>query len=233
MARRPERLHIVIRHLEFLAGSRERPELGVFAQTHAGRPPVPWGQIAPSEPLLVKLADGPIVARAQVEGLRIFEGCDAETLRRATLGYGLHALEAYWSQLPPRFFGMVVFITHENWLEETYTPRIRSRGASWIVAEGTERAVWELAGADAAESLTSTSRQRQTIPARLRFFVLRRDGFACTYCGRQAVRDGVILHIDHIVPFAAGGQTIIENLRTACSVCNLGKGREPLGSASA
>jgi 5-methylcytosine-specific restriction endonuclease McrA len=30
--------------------------------------------------------------------------------------------------------------------------------------------------------------------------------------------------VDHIVPWSKGGETILENLRTLCSKCNLGKG---------
>jgi 5-methylcytosine-specific restriction endonuclease McrA len=33
-----------------------------------------------------------------------------------------------------------------------------------------------------------------------------------------------VLHVDHVVPLAAGGTTSEGNLRTACEECNLGKG---------
>lgn len=59
----------------------------------------------------------------------------------------------------------------------------------------------------------------------LRFEVLRRDGFACTYCGRRP--PDIELHIDHVTPSALGGQDIPENLRTACVDCNAGKGSTP------
>ena len=59
----------------------------------------------------------------------------------------------------------------------------------------------------------------------LRFEVLRRDGFACTYCGARAPE--VQLHIDHVIPVALGGQTVPENLRTSCVDCNTGKGSTP------
>lgn len=58
---------------------------------------------------------------------------------------------------------------------------------------------------------------------RLRWKVLQRDGFRCQYCG-VGVRDGAILHIDHIVPRVRGGTDIPNNLKTACRECNLGKG---------
>jgi hypothetical protein len=31
------------------------------------------------------------------------------------------------------------------------------------------------------------------------------------------------LHVHHVIPWARGGRTELSNLRTACSVCNLGK----------
>ena len=63
---------------------------------------------------------------------------------------------------------------------------------------------------------------RDPISAQLRFRVLQRDAFRCQYCGRAA-RDGATLHLDHVVPVAAGGPTTEGNLVTACEVCNLGK----------
>lgn len=56
---------------------------------------------------------------------------------------------------------------------------------------------------------------------RLRFEILKRDGFRCRYCGASAA--STILHVDHVVPESAGGDDEPENLVTACSVCNGGK----------
>ena len=67
-------------------------------------------------------------------------------------------------------------------------------------------------------------RVRDPLPARLRFRILARDGFRCRYCGRLGGTPGVVLHVDHIVPVAAGGTMSEDNLRTACEECNLGKG---------
>jgi len=59
---------------------------------------------------------------------------------------------------------------------------------------------------------------------RLRFRVLRRDNFKCCACGASPAKDpSVELHIDHVIPWAKGGETIIENLQTLCSSCNYGK----------
>ena len=64
-----------------------------------------------------------------------------------------------------------------------------------------------------------------TISKSLRFEVLRRDGFACSYCGRKP--PDVELHIDHVTPAALGGRDTAENLRTSCAECNTGKGSTP------
>lgn len=60
---------------------------------------------------------------------------------------------------------------------------------------------------------------------RLRFKVMQRDNFKCCACGASPAKDpSVELHVDHIVPWSKGGATVIENLQTLCSKCNLGKG---------
>lgn len=57
---------------------------------------------------------------------------------------------------------------------------------------------------------------------KLRFEVFRRDNFTCQYCGR-VVKDGIKLHIDHIIPKSKGGDLSMDNLITSCFDCNEGK----------
>lgn len=67
--------------------------------------------------------------------------------------------------------------------------------------------------------------RRRDITLGIRYDVLRRDRFRCVICGATpASNSGCELHVDHITPVAHGGMTIIENLRTLCRNCNLGKG---------
>ena len=59
---------------------------------------------------------------------------------------------------------------------------------------------------------------------RLRFKVMQRDNFKCCLCGKSPAKDPSIeLHVDHIFPWAKGGETVMDNLQTLCSVCNWGK----------
>lgn len=64
----------------------------------------------------------------------------------------------------------------------------------------------------------------RSVPPGLRLRVYERDCFRCVFCGCSPISDlSVELHVDHIRPFSQGGETILENLQTLCSVCNLGK----------
>lgn len=59
---------------------------------------------------------------------------------------------------------------------------------------------------------------------RLRFKVMQRDNFKCCFCGKSPAKDPAVeLHIDHIFPWTKGGETVMDNLQTLCSICNLGK----------
>lgn len=72
--------------------------------------------------------------------------------------------------------------------------------------------------------------RRRGLSPSLRFEVLKRDGFACGYCGRKPPE--VVLHCDHVVPVSRGGSNDMDNLRTACRDCNLGKGARRLDDRS-
>lgn len=65
---------------------------------------------------------------------------------------------------------------------------------------------------------------KRDIPLKLRYTILKRDNFKCTKCGRSpATHLNIVLHIDHEIPFSKDGKTEINNLKTLCSECNIGK----------
>jgi 5-methylcytosine-specific restriction endonuclease McrA len=79
------------------------------------------------------------------------------------------------------------------------------------------------------EDRAPAHRTNRSIGWRLRFLVLRRDGFRCRLCGASpAITPGVQLQVDHIEPWANGGETVLENLQTTCDRCNGGKSALPL-----
>ena len=62
-----------------------------------------------------------------------------------------------------------------------------------------------------------TRRTSRDVNLRLRFKVMQRDHFKCCTCGSAPSNDPTIkLHIDHVMPWAQGGETEIDNLQTLC-----------------
>jgi len=156
IARENQLDHVVIRREEYVSGTADRPEVGIFTQTHQTRHTVPWGRLA--------------VARSRGES---------------------------W-----------IVLNSEKLAQE------------WLSQEGEER--------EAQVPKRSGRGRSRTLSPALRFQVLRRDGFTCQYCGRTPPE--VKLQVDHVVPWSAGGTNQIENIKTACEVCNLGKGAGGLRS---
>ena len=65
--------------------------------------------------------------------------------------------------------------------------------------------------------------RRDTVPF-TRANIYRRDDYCCQYCGNAfATAD---LTFDHVVPAAAGGRKVWENIVTACVPCNRKKGAQ-------
>lgn len=58
--------------------------------------------------------------------------------------------------------------------------------------------------------------------------VLERDGHRCRYCGRSLwppeLNLAASLTYDHVVPWAAGGSSHVDNVVAACRRCNMAKG---------
>jgi 5-methylcytosine-specific restriction endonuclease McrA len=64
---------------------------------------------------------------------------------------------------------------------------------------------------------------RRATTKKLRYEVLRRDGFRCKVCGRSPDEDvHVTIEAHHISPFGYGGVTTADNLITLCKTCHDG-----------
>jgi 5-methylcytosine-specific restriction endonuclease McrA len=71
------------------------------------------------------------------------------------------------------------------------------------------------------QAKNARTRHTRDISRRVRFLVLQRDKFTCTYCGRRA--PDVELHVDHRIAYSNDGANDPANYATACVDCNLGK----------
>lgn len=61
--------------------------------------------------------------------------------------------------------------------------------------------------------------QRKLATRKLREKIMQRDNYTCQICGKY-MPDEVGLQVDHIIPIAKGGKTVVSNLRVLCSKCN-------------
>lgn len=100
-----------------------------------------------------------------------------------------------------------------------------SRGLVWNL-EGLRSGLAEVKQIQTArgDAVFLRQQERNKVNAGLRYRVLKRDNHRCVACGATPEKDGVTLHVDHIIPVAKGGKTVLENLQTLCAPCNLGKG---------
>lgn len=64
------------------------------------------------------------------------------------------------------------------------------------------------------------------VSSALRHLIAERDHYRCTYCLTTEENCGVRMHVDHIIPEAAGGPTAPDNLCLACFSCNVYKGTQ-------
>lgn len=74
------------------------------------------------------------------------------------------------------------------------------------------------------KGIQSNEYQRLLVTPKIRYEVLKRDQFTCRICGRTSSQTK--LHVDHIRPISKGGSLggrNLENLRTLCDLCNIGK----------
>lgn len=64
-----------------------------------------------------------------------------------------------------------------------------------------------------------SKKELQDFTAAQKSAILKKDGYKCVQCG-MGKKEGVELHVDHIIPKDFGGEATIENGQTLCSRCN-------------
>jgi hypothetical protein len=213
--------HVVVRNPEFVAGFKNRPEVGVFVQTHSKHIPLNLSKLRLKQIVWMKWTSGPIVAKSKIlswhEG-QVIKG-DIKYVRELTVGTKLFGLDNYWNYVSDKgnCFFVVIRLCEEEWLNRLIYPKINNR-LSWVYLDTEEKKKLWLS--NYTPPIIEKDSER-TIPVGIRFAVFRRDNFTCVYCGRSAPE--AELHVDHKVPWKIVKKHELNNLITACKDCNLGK----------
>lgn len=90
--------------------------------------------------------------------------------------------------------------------------KMRTVKEAFGLAMGKGRVVWQL-----EEDKKRREGARHQVAKRMRYEVMKRDGFKCVLCGSKE-----LLQIDHRVARMNDGLDTFENLRTLCLECNIG-----------
>lgn len=214
--------HVVIRQPNYVAGTKDKPEVKIFMQTNRKFRALETEKLKVNQTVWMKWSSGPIVAKSKI--LSWHEGTikngDITKAREITQGTSLYHMDAYWKEVIKKgdSYYTIVKLHEEEWLDEIITPTARSLGSSWIFIDSKKKYSEWILGDNNHKKHESVSRG---LPKSMRFNVLRRDDFTCQYCGRKSPL--VELHVDHKIPFSVVKKHEMHNLVTACSDCNLGK----------
>jgi len=87
-------------------------------------------------------------------------------------------------------------------------------------------------GLDRPPTAEEIKHERKRMLSSAKLAMLERDNFTCQNCLKSDITNGVILHVDHIIPVSKGGKTVPDNLQTLCQSCNLKKSNKMFGASN-
>jgi len=134
--------HVLIRHLEHLTGSADRPALA-FGVEIRDRPGPLYKQGAfEADRVWIQLHGGLFVARASVRIGWVGEYSDVSAVRRRTAGAPIHDVDGFWTGRPRYGYAGVVTLEGETWIEPFWAGP-RTYGYEWVaLADDRKRASW-------------------------------------------------------------------------------------------
>ncbi len=142
----------------------------------------------------------------------------------------VEAFRACWKEQRsvPSLRQLEAFLEHKK-----YPFRVKTYGAFFGGVGRLAKRIVQVQNGELSEGdlLRRVERERPScpsIPDKLRYAALKKDGEQCVKCGASPKKNpAVTLEVDHIIPVAAGGITDLKNLQTLCRSCNQGKKDEP------
>jgi hypothetical protein len=126
--------HVVIRRLEHLTGTSERPVLGHAVETRDRPGPAFKNGTSPDEEVWIQLHGGLFVAKARIKLGWVGEFSGVDSIRRRTAGSPSHDVEDLWKGRPRFGYAVVASLEHEKWIEPFWAGP-RTYAYEWVVLE--------------------------------------------------------------------------------------------------
>lgn len=134
--------HVLIRRLEHVTGTSDRPALAFAVETRDRAGPAFKGGSGPDEEVWVQLRGGLFVAKARIELGWVGEYSRLEEVRGRTHGSALHDLEDFWAGRPRVGYAAVASLRSEKWVEPFWAGP-RTYGYEWVLLDDEKkRAGW-------------------------------------------------------------------------------------------
>ena len=135
--------HIVVRDHSYVAGTADKPEVGVFVQTNKKAKAIDDTKLAVGQTVWMKWSGGPIVASSKILSWHTgsFQSGNVNQIRELCIGTNLFGLGNYWKQVSEKIDGhyAVILLSDEEWLEQPIFSTARSHGSSWIYLDTAEK----------------------------------------------------------------------------------------------
>jgi hypothetical protein len=141
-------------------------------------------------------------------------------------------LAAVWTTLgrQPSYNQMADKVIGSKFVSATYEKRFGSWNlgliafSNYISGPGVDDEFDQDPDMGSLKSARLNRRTKRDVNWRLRAKILIRDNCICKMCGASPAKSSdAILHVDHILAWDLGGETLEENLQTLCEPCNIGK----------
>lgn len=134
--------HVIIRKLEHLTGTADRPALGYAIEARERPGPAFKTGTSPDEAVWVQLHGGLFVAKAKIQLGWVAEFGGIDSVRARTRGSEIHELDEFWKGRPRLGYAVVASLQHEKWIEPFWAGP-RTYAYEWVVMDDEKkRASW-------------------------------------------------------------------------------------------
>lgn len=134
--------HVLIRRLEHLTGTSDRPALGCAIETRDRPGPAFKSGTTPGEEVWVQLHGGLYVAKARIKLGWVGEYSNVDSVRARTKGSAVHDLDDFWKGRARFGYAVVAGLDQERWIEPFWAGP-RTYRYEWVTLEDEKkRSAW-------------------------------------------------------------------------------------------